>query len=184
VRGIEAYLNAFGRLPRIALRRALGLAPGPRRSNVPVYGYLFWNRGRGTVTAALERRGEPACRDTSPLSSGAIDLRVRGRRVTARSGGGGAFAGDELLRTRCPGPLLSDLPRGKLLAVGRIPRRALSRRRLMLHLDQGASAVTPGYRLRSRPHLTVVLERERVKEQVLRGSGFVDAIGEGGGGPG
>jgi hypothetical protein len=97
-------------------------------------------RGR----ARANRSGEPACRDASSFTDGAIELSVRGRRVTARLAGADPFGGGDLLRTRCPGPLLSDLGRSTRLALGRIPRSALGRRRLKLHLDQGESAMTPG----------------------------------------
>ncbi len=168
----EAYVFAFGRLPRLALRRAVGLAPGPRPRKARVYGYLTLNPGWGTVTALLDRDGAPACRDATSLSNGLIDLRARGRRVTARFFGGAE--GTELLRTRCPGPLLADIERGTRLAVGRIPLRALGRRRLTLRLDRGARAVTPGYMLRSRPDIRIVLEREEVKETELSGGSFVE----------
>jgi hypothetical protein len=176
----EAYLSAYGRLSEAALRRAVGLAPGPRPRKGFVSGYLVWNRGRGTVAVALERNGEPACQDAIPLTDGSIELRVRGRRVTARLAGADPFGGTDLLRTRCPGPLLGDLGRNARLAVGRIPRRALGRRRLTLHLDQGTRAVTTGYRLRSRPDLTVVLQREKVEEEQLPEPVLGDI---GGGGP-
>jgi hypothetical protein len=177
----EAYVYAYGRQSRAALRRAVGLAPGPPPPKTSVYGYLAWARAKGTVSAALERDGRPACRDTTPLRDGAMDLRVRGRRVIARFAGAEGLAASDALRTRCPGPLLGDLRRGTRLAVGRIPRGALGRRRLRLHLDQGASTATPGYRLRSRPDLTVVLEREKVEEQPLPGGGTVVEGGGGGG---
>jgi hypothetical protein len=176
----EAYVSAYGRLSKAALRRAVGLAPGPRPSKASVGGYLFWNRGRGAVTAALERNGRPACRDTGRLTTGAIELRVRDRRVTVRFAGADPFAGADLLRTRCPGPLLADLGRGTRLATGRIPRRALGRRRITLHLDQGTTASTPGYRLSSRPDLTIVLEREKVEEDLVAPV-FIDGPGGAGG---
>jgi hypothetical protein len=44
--------------------------------------------------------------------------------------------------------------------------------------------VTPGYTLRPRPDLTVVLEREKVEEQGLSREGFVIESGGGGGGAG
>jgi hypothetical protein len=178
----EAYVIAEGHRSRIALRRAVGLAQGPSPSRVGVYGYLVWLKGRGRVTAELQRNGQPACRDTSPLTDGAIDLRVRGRRVTARFAGGAPYAGADILRTRCPGPLLADLGRGSRLAVGRIPRRALGRRRVTIHLDQGNTASAAGYSLHSRPDLTVVLEREKIEERTLSGSGSGVVIDEGGGG--
>jgi hypothetical protein len=160
----EGYLYAYGRASRSALRRAVGLARGPIPRRTSVRGYVSWSRARGTVTAALERDGTPACRDSAPLSSGALELRVRRRQVTARFAGSGAFgSGHELLQTRCPGPLLADLGGRTHLAVGRLPRRALMRKTLTLHLDQGVSVTASSYRLHSRPDLTVVLEREGVE---------------------
>jgi hypothetical protein len=178
----EAYVFAFARLPRVALRRAVGLAPGPRPRTAAVYGYLTLNREWGTATALLDREGTPACRDTTALSGAVIDLRARGRRVTARFLGGAE--GPELLRTRCPGPLLADVERGTRLAVGRIPVSELGRRRLTLRLDRGTRAVTPGYMLRSRPDIRIVLEREEVKETELSGGSSVEVDQGGGGGGG
>lgn len=172
---------AFGRLPRLALRRAVGLAPGPLPRKPRVYGYVTLNPERGSVKAVLDRDGTPSCRDTTSFGGGLIDLRARGRRVTARLASGAD--GIELLRTRCPGPLLADIERGTRLAVGRIPLRAVGRRRLTLRLDRGTRAATPGYMLRSRPDIRVVLEREEVKETELSGGSFVE-VDEGGGGGG
>jgi hypothetical protein len=163
----NAYVVAYGRVPRAALRRAVGLAPGPIPRKVSGQGYVAWTRGRGTVTAALDREGVPACRDTAPLSSGLLELRVRDRRVTARLGGGPSLLSLDLLRTRCPGPLFADLKPNTELAAGRIPLRALARRRVTLRLDRGATSAARGYRLRARPDLTVVLEREKVEHSTL-----------------
>jgi hypothetical protein len=159
----EAYVYAYGRVSRAALRRAVGLDRGPAPRKASVYGYVSWDRARGSVTSMLERNGSPACRDSAPLATGALDLRVRGRRMTARLGRVLGLAG-ELLQTRCPGPLLSDFGSSGSLAVGHIPRRALARKTLSLHLDRGNEATTSSYRLRSRPDLTVVLEREGVED--------------------
>jgi hypothetical protein len=179
----EAYLFGYGRLSTGELRRAVGLAAGPIPREAAVYGYLSWSRARGTVTAALNRDGTPACRDTAPFSAGLIDLRVRGRRVIARlADGTGGLGGEDVLRTRCPGPLLADVRRGTRLAVGRIPLRAFGRRKLTLRLNRGVSAVTPGYMLRSRPNLRIMLEREEVKVGRPEGAVLVDDGGGGGGG--
>jgi hypothetical protein len=182
----EGYVFGYGRLPVAALRRAVGLARGPVPRKASVYGYLSWGRGSGAVSAMLTRNGAPACRDSAAVRTGFLELRARGRRVTARFAGGLASGGGaELLRTRCPGPLLTDLGRGTQFAVGRLPLRALGRRRLTLHLDRGARAVTPGYRLRSRPDLRIVLEREEVEHRVLSlTSGGVVEVGGGGSGGG
>jgi hypothetical protein len=170
----EGYVVAYGRVPRAALSRAVGLAPGPIPHKVSAYGYVAWTSGRGTVTAALDRDGTAACRDTAPLSSGLLELRLRDRRVTARIGAGAPFLGADLLRTRCPGPLLADLKPRTELAAGHLPLRALARRRVTLRLDRGASAAARGYRLRSRPDLTLVLEREKVEHSTLRALGAGD----------
>jgi hypothetical protein len=179
----EGYVFAFGRLPFTALRRAVGLAPGPVPRRSSTFGNLSWGRGRGTVTAMLTRDGSPACRDAAALRGGFLDLRGRGRRVIARFAGGLPYSGDaEVLRTRCPGPLLADLGRGTPLAVGRLPRRALGRRRFTIQLNRGARATTPGYSLRSRPDIRIVLEREEVERRTFPGAGFV--VDHGGGGAG
>jgi hypothetical protein len=181
----EAYLFGYGRLSTDELRRAVGLAGGPIPREAAVFGYLSWSRARGTVTAALNRDGTPACRDTAPFTAGLIDLRVRGRRVMARlADGTDGFDGEDILRTRCPGPLLADFGGGTRLAVGRIPLRAFGRRKLTLRLNRGVSAVTPGYMLRSRPDLRIVLEREEVRVGRLEGAALVDEDGGGGGGSG
>jgi hypothetical protein len=159
----EAYLDAYGRVPRAALRRALGLAPGPLPRHVEVYGVVEWAHGRGRVETRLDRAGVPACRDSSELRSGDLDLGFHGRRVTLRfdRASEGAVQTDPL-RTRCPGPLLDALAEGRQLAAATIPRRAFGRRRLTIHLDRGLSSSTGGYRVRSRPDLTLVLRREHV----------------------
>jgi hypothetical protein len=175
----EGYLYAYGRVSRMALRRAVGLARGPVPRKIAVFGYVLWDSARGTITSALDRNGTPACRDSAPLPSGALELRVRRRRVTAQFGSGGVVGfGRQLLQTRCPGPLLADLGRSTRLAVGRTPRRALARKTLRFNLNRGARASTASYHLRSRPDLTMVLEREGVEE--VGGTGFV--VEEGGGG--
>jgi hypothetical protein len=160
--GGEAYVTAFGRVPVAALRRAAGLAPGPVPRKALAYGYAQWTPGRGTVQASLDRGGLPACRDSVALRQGTLVLLARGRRLIA-SFGSRSTGGDEILRSRCPGPLIGDLRGRTALASASLPRLALGRRRVVLHLLRGASLDAAGYRLRSRPDLTVVLERERIR---------------------
>jgi hypothetical protein len=155
----EVYLYAYGRLTKEALRRALGVAPGPAPRRARLYGYASLNRDAGSVAAALERDGAPACRDTVALQRSTLELRVRDGHVTAVYGGA-EQGGFDVLGTRCPGPLDADLGRRNGLASGRIPLSAFGRRRLTLHLDRGTSRTTPGFQLRSRPDLKIELERE------------------------
>jgi hypothetical protein len=182
----EGYVFGYGRVPFAALRRTVGLAPGPAPRRTSARGYISWGRGRGSVSVLLTRNGTPACRDAVRLRSGFLDLRVRGRRVTALFARGLPYGdGADLLRTRCPGPLLADLAQGTRLAFGRLPRRTLGRRRFTIHLNRGAHGVTPGYSLRSRPDLRIVLEREAVERGVLSvDSGGVLEVDVGGGGGG
>jgi hypothetical protein len=178
----EGYVFGYGRLPFAALRRTVGLAPGPVPRRTSAYGYVAWGRGKGSVSALLTRNGTPACRDAVRLRNGILDLRVRGRRVTAVFGRGLPYGdGADLLRTRCPGPLLADLGRRTRLAVGRLPRRALGQRRFTIHLNRGARAVTSGYSLRSRPDLRIVLEREEVERRLLSDDGGGGGSGGAGG---
>jgi hypothetical protein len=177
----EGYVFGYGRLPFAALRRTVGLAPGPVPRRTVAHGYVAWGRGKGSVSALLTRNGTPACRDAVRLRNGILDLRVRGRRLTAVFAHGLPYGdGVDLLRTRCPGPLLADLGQRTRLAFGRLPRRALGQRRFTIHLNRGARAVTSGYSLRSRPDLRIVLELEEVERRVVS----VDAGDDGGGGGG
>jgi hypothetical protein len=154
----EAYLYAYGRMPKADLRRALGLAPGPVPRGARIYGYVELEKGAGSVGAALERDGTPACRDARPLRQGTLELDVRDSKLRATLGGGGF--GADLLATRCPGPVGGDLGRGRHLASGTVPMSAIGRRRLTLRLDRGTSLTTPGFQVRSRPSVTIELERE------------------------
>jgi hypothetical protein len=161
----EAYLFVYGRSPRPVLKRVLGLAPGPIPRKARAYGYVQLEKATGTVAAALDRDGAPACRDSAPVQAGALELRVRRRQVTAVLSAYSGLGEADPLRTRCPGPLLGDFGRATRLATGRIPLRAFGRRRLMLHLDNGTSATTPGFQVRSRPQLRIELVRERPERE-------------------
>jgi hypothetical protein len=155
----EAYLVAYGRLPKEDLRRALEAPDGPAPRGVRFYGYVVLSKEAGSVAAALERDGRPACRDAAPLRRSALQLNVRDAFVRATFGGSEP-TGFDALGTRCPGPLEADLGRGRHLASGRVPLSSFSRRRLTLRLDRGTSVTTPGFELRTRPDLTIDLERE------------------------
>jgi hypothetical protein len=155
----EAYLVAYGRLPKEELRRALEAAPGHAPRGVRFYGYVALSKEAGSVAAALERDGRPACQDAGPLRRSTLQLNVRDGFVRATFGGNEP-GGVDLLGTRCPGPLEADLGRRRHLASGRVPLSSFSRRRLTLRLDRGTSVTTPAFQLRSRPDLTIELERE------------------------
>jgi hypothetical protein len=157
--------SASTRRTRKDLRRALGLAAGPWPRGVTRYGSAFWERDRGSVTAELSRDGAPACSDSDRIAGGgAVSLEFLGSRVRA-SYGGDSFGGTDLLRTRCPGPAISDT--SGPLASGTFPLSVFRRRRVTLRLTGGRGFSGVGYSGRSRPDVTVVLRRTRIREYVF-----------------
>lgn len=148
------------------LRRALGLLPGPREPGIGVGGFAEWERGRGSVTAELTRDGAPDCRDSEPLAGGGfVSLRVRGGTVVASYRTPASGNGDPM-PTRCQGPSGEDIASSRPLATGTLPLSAFRRRHVTIHLDQGIGFRGDGYRGRTRPDLTVVLRRGRVRKQI------------------
>ncbi|MEA2410804.1 MAG: hypothetical protein QOC77_1365 [Thermoleophilaceae bacterium] len=146
------------------LRRALGLAPGPVPRGVQRVGFFEWEDA-GSVASDLTRAGAPACADSTPLAGGGLlDLGFSGAHATARYDGGDVTLGGDPLRTRCPGPSASDATGG--LAVGTVPLAALGARRATLRLTRGTSFHANGYRGATRPDLTVVIRRTRLRDHV------------------
>jgi hypothetical protein len=165
----EAALLASARARRHSsadLRRALGLLPGPREPGIRAGGYAEWGRGSGSVTAELTRDGAPDCRDSVPVAGrGYLSLRVRGRVVVASYGTPAGGSGDAM-PTRCQGPSGEDIASGRPLATGSLPLSAFRHRQVTIHLDQGIGFRGDGYRGRTRPDLSVVLRRARVREHI------------------
>jgi hypothetical protein len=150
------------------LERALGLAPGPSPSGVRRFGYAYWEEEHGTVTSALTRAGAMACRDSQRLNGpGVLTLRYSGGRVHARYGDADSTASDPL-RTRCPGPGVSDVASSRPLAAGSFPLSTFRGRRITLELRTGAPYSADGYSGRTRPDVKVVLRRVRVLHYVQR----------------
>ncbi|MEA2428781.1 MAG: hypothetical protein QOF37_2409, partial [Thermoleophilaceae bacterium] len=146
------------------LRRALGLAPGPVPRGVQRVGFFEWEDA-GSVASDFTRAGAPACADSTPLAGGGLlDLGFSGAHATARYDGGDVTLGGDPLRTRCPGPSASDATGG--LAVGTVPLAALGARRATLRLTRGTSFHANGYRGATRPDLTVVIRRTRLRDHV------------------
>jgi hypothetical protein len=166
----EAHLNAEATLrhSRGDLRRALGLAPGGPAAGIQTFGYGYWDHDGGTIRSALTRDGDPGggCSDSQPLNGpGTLSLTFSGRVVHARYGDYQLPPVDGL-RTRCPGPGIGDVVGARALAAGTVPLSAFRSRRVTLRLTGGTSYSADGYSGRTRPDVTVVLRRVRVRDYV------------------
>ena len=157
----RADLTAHGpaRHGRRVARAGVGLVRGGVRRGFRVFGTARWE-GPGRLEASIARGGEPPCTDTVAVPSGLLTLTAAGGRVEAEYLVEGAA-----LRTRCPGPLIGL---GPLVASGRLPLSAFGRRRVELRLTSGTNLLDDGWTGRTRPALTVVLERARILERVVR----------------
>ena len=147
------------------LQRSLGLIPGRRPSRVERNGDAFWRRDGGSVTSELTRDGAPACSDSIPIGGGgAIQLSFSRGRVRASYGTEG-FGVTGLVQTRCPGPVQLDAPAA--LATGTFPVSVFRHRRVTLRLTRGAGYGASGYSGRTRPDITVVLRRVRIRSSTF-----------------
>ena len=171
------YAFASARRSRVELRRALGIAPGPRPRGVVRDGAIAWDHDRGSVSSDLTRDGTPACADTAPVPGGgaSLELDFSGRRVTAQYIRD-AFGSGDLLRTRCPGPGSSDAARS--IASGSFPLSVFRHRRVTLHLRRGARLTGVGYGGRTRPDVTVVLRRTGIHDSTFQEDVSTDFAGD------
>ena len=152
--------------PRRDLFAAIGLAAQGRRSGVETYGYGRWVSDGGVTTARVGRAdGSPPCTDTAGLRTGLLDFARRGSSL--RLAYASPYGEPDALRTRCPGPVKTDLSEFGTLAVGRSPLAVLRHRRVVIHLDRRRSFRGDGYAGTVVPDLTLVLRRTSVRERVV-----------------
>src|SRR6202023_952896 len=93
-----------------------------------------------------------------------------GARVRALFGGpdfAGLAPARDLLRTRCPGPVLRDIQSQQALASTGFPGQRFGEPMLTVHLTKGVDVVGPGFSWHSRPNLTIVLRRTSVTERLV-----------------
>jgi hypothetical protein len=109
-------------------------------------------RPGGADTACTDRRTGPAVSplDGAPAARGAFRLTLL------------PFAGP---RPRCPAPLDDPLGPHTTLTTT-LAGGAVGARRLVLRFRRPVTGTVPGFRVTTRPDLTIVLERARVSEQV------------------
>jgi hypothetical protein len=151
------------------LRRAVGLAPGPRPPGISVFAGGSWDSDFGAVTSSFTRGGAADCADEARIAGGgSLSLAFMRHGVRAAYGdlGGGSGSGSDPLRTRCPGPGLADVARSRPLASGLVPLRAWGRSRVTLRLTTGAAFSSDGWSGRTAPDVTVELTRVRVVSSV------------------
>ena len=140
------------------LKAAAGLVRAGRGHLPEMDGSGSWSSRGGSLAATSS-----GCSDRRPSGDAALRIARRGRSaiVTVYSAAG-------ILRTRCPGPGVSDDVSGSPLARARIPLRALGRRRVRIHVGGGVAIDTDGWSGATKPDLTIVLRRTRVRTSVER----------------
>lgn len=164
----QGYVIAYGSARHSVreLRRALGLAPGPRPRGVRRAGFLSWDHDGGSVTSDLSRAGEPACADSAPVTGGgSVDLGFSGSQIDAGYSAGFPGGADPL-QTRCPGPNAGDVSGGTPLATGHLPLHALRGGRLTIRLTRARGYSSDGYSGTSRADVTVVARRTGIRTSV------------------
>jgi hypothetical protein len=137
---------SLGRAPLLAaLGRRAGRLPGD------VFGGAAGDwRDAGTLRTTLRRAGaDRPCVDALPLAGGTLEIAVQSDRAQV------GYLPARGLAGRCGGPLLTGEP----IASATVPRSALAGERLSLRLTRGRDAASDGFRLRTRPDLTVELRR-------------------------
>jgi hypothetical protein len=119
----------------------------------------------GTTSARIERTGGASCSDSRPVAPPYLDT------PTSRTGARFVLgspsvtpAGSDLLRTGCPGPTGASVLGRHPVASGRLPLKAVARRRITLRLRSGGPFDDGAYRGAWRSSFT--LQLERVKERL------------------
>lgn len=174
---VELFARASARHSAADLRRALGLQAGRHGRGVATTGFGGWD-DTGSVSSALTRAGAPDCSDSEPLLAGTLTLAFGRRHVLASYGEGPDAGGGDLLRSRCPGPGSADVAAIRPLATGSLPKSALRRRTVTLRLHRGGSFSADGYSGRTRPDVTIVLRRTRVRQQTFTEPDFVPQLSQ------
>jgi hypothetical protein len=164
----RATFVAYGSAKRTSghgLLAALGLVRGRRPRGVIALGSAEWNRDSGRAVESYRDGFGNACSDSVQLAGGFMTFSVGSRRVFAGYGRG-PDPGLDPFRTRCPGPSLIDASQDHALAAGNVPRGAFRKQQVTIPLSRGRNFESQPYRGETRPALTIVLRRLRVRERV------------------
>jgi hypothetical protein len=147
--------------PKRDLLRAIGVNTRGSLRGLGASGGGVWKASSGTLQATVKRGdGSAACSDSLPMRSGFLFAGVtkHGLRLEYLS---------EAFRTRCQGPLESDLAGDEGLASGRVPLSAFRHRHVTVRLTTGARFSGGAYTGTTRPALTVTLTRTSFSSQVV-----------------
>jgi hypothetical protein len=158
-RGAQAFLNATSESPPARsfreLRQALGLLPGPVRSNTHPSGTIGLTQG--TIAEALQHSDGATCNDRATRAQLQVELNLATSPATARLTNGS----DTPTRTRCPGPLFTDTT----VLRGTLARSQLRARDLTLRLTQPRHLQDDGWMATSTGTLTITLRRTRIRQR-------------------
>jgi hypothetical protein len=162
------------RVSALALLQRTGLVNGRAGKPVPLLGLVGW-KGSGAITATTSRPDGSACIDRNPMTPNVIFLRTSGGALHADYTPLGQSSADPL-RGRCPGPSTGDVGRAQALATATVPLAAVRQPTLTLRFTRGAGFGGDGYSGVTKPDLTLVLKRTRVRERVVTERIQVDPI--------
>jgi hypothetical protein len=162
---LDAYLPKHR--PWRDLRTTFGLARDGRTAGTQVAGSGRWRSSSGSLSSMVTHAdGGATCKDSVPLRSGYIyAFRSGGKLLLSYSVGNGL--GD--VQTRCPGPLLSDLPLFGRTAQATVPVSVLKKRSVTVHLKLPPQRFgIAGYDSTSNQDLTVKLRRVSVRMRTAK----------------
>lgn len=125
--------------------------------------------GRSTLTAMLTWAAGGSCVDARAAGVAPLDPQASGRKLVLLLGVAADQGGIDLLRSRCPGPLATDVVGAKPLAHGSIDLRQLGSRRLVVTLRNPGAFRSSGYAGSRGGSLTVVLRLVRIRAHTLLG---------------
>jgi hypothetical protein len=155
----EAEFTAYGSMKYSYAQLLRALLRRRTLKGVAVSGYMQWDRGAHAV--ATMRGPSGACHDS--ISIEGVDAIVSiGRRQLASQIGVDAEA-DNGLRTRCPGPFLSQY----LVASGHASRAIIGRQTATMPITSGTTFSDDGYHGRFVSTLSVRLSHPTIKRRTL-----------------
>ena len=133
---------------------ALGQIRGGARHGITVAGSVAWTNA-GRVNASLTQPS--ACSDAAPLGQLYVSLQPA-------AGASGGYFGSSPWRTRCPGPMVP----GQVQPLSaRVRLRMMGPREFGVTFRPVGSLTDDGYTLTLHGHLSLVLRRGRITQQVL-----------------
>jgi hypothetical protein len=154
--GADAELIATGpaSLPYGDFLTALGQIRGGARHGITVAGSVAWTNS-GRINANLTQPS--ACSDAAPLGQLYVSLQPA-------AGASGGFFGSSPWRTRCPGPMV---PGQVQLLSARARLRMMGPREFGVTFRPVGSLTDDGYTFTLHGHLSLVLRRGRITQQVV-----------------